>query len=305
MRILVTGATGFVGRWLIEELRLAGHDAVGTPGVEDLDVTDTDALVRFVRGVRPDAIAHLAGMAYAGDATRDPLRALEVNEGGTRAVLQASAVSGCVPVLATGSAEVYGDPNPSDLPLREEAEVRTDKPYGLSKLAQERTAITEGERANVPVVVTRSFNHIGPGQRPEFVAPALARRVLAAKDAGDPRVVVGNIGVRRDFSDVRDVARAYRLLIEGLANRSVAGGSIVNVASGTAVSIADLLVTLGEVVGIRPEPVVDPSLVRAGDPPLIVGDATRLRTMTGWRPMIPLRDTLLDLVRSIEAEGAV
>lgn len=300
MRILVTGATGFVGRWLLEELRANGHEAIAAPGRRELDITDAEAVTRLVRDAAPDAIAHLAGMAYAGDAVTDPVRALAVNEGGTRAVIAAAAAAGRVPVFVSGSSDVYGAPDPADLPLRESAPLRADRPYGLSKLAQERTAVAEGHRLDVPVVVTRSFNHTGPGQRAEFVAPALAQRVLDAKRVGLRTVAVGNIDVRRDIADVRDIVRAYRLLIERLADGSIAPGTIVNVGTGTAVSVRHVLEVIGLAARFVVEPEVDPELVRAVDPPLVVGNVDRLRELTGWAPEIPLEQTLTDLVASLE-----
>jgi GDP-4-dehydro-6-deoxy-D-mannose reductase len=301
MRVVVTGATGFVGRWLGAELEMAGHEVIRAPGSADLDVTDARGVRAFISTARPHAVAHLAAISHAADAARDPDWAFAVNEGGTVAVMRAAGVQDPPPVvLVTGSSEVYGSPEQDDLPLTEDAPLRASEPYGRSKIAQERAALEVGSHVGIPVVVTRSFNHTGPGQRPSFVAPALAERVLAARDESRRDVRVGNLDVRRDIGDVRDVVRAYRLLLEGAAAGTVSPGSIMNVASGTAVSVRALLSLIAGIVGITVEPAVDPSLVRVDDPPLIVGDASRLHTQTGWRPTIPLEDTLRDLVAAID-----
>lgn len=302
MRVLVTGATGFVGRWLTEELVAQGHDPVAVPSSAVLDVTDAQAVAEFISIVRPEAVVHLAGISHAQDASRDPERAFAVNAGGTRAVMDAiGALRGPIPVLVAGSAEVYGRPDPADLPLTESAPLRTDEPYGRSKLAQERVALERGAVLGVPVCVTRSFNHTGPGQRPDFVAPALAHRVFEAKRSHSGTVAVGNLDVRRDLGDVRDVVRGYRLLIEGLTDGRVPAGSVVNVATGRAVSVRQLLDMVSRAAGVRTTPRVDPRLVRANDAPEIVGDATLLRRLTGWAPTIPLERTIADVVAAIAA----
>jgi GDP-4-dehydro-6-deoxy-D-mannose reductase len=298
MRILVTGATGFVGRWLIRELEETGHDAVPAPGSAELEITDEGAVSGLVNDVRPDAIAHLAGVSHAKDAALDPDRAFAVNEGGTRAVMEAAAMH-AIPVLVSGSAEVYGRPRPGDLPLREDVPLRTDQPYGVSKVAQERTALEIAARG-VPVVVTRSFNHTGPGQRREFVAPALAYGLIEAKRTARPDVAVGDLEVRRDIGDVRDVVRAYRLLLEGLAEGSVPAGTVVNVATGTAVKIRWVFDVIARILGMAAQPRIDPSLLRVGEAPLIVGDPARLQGLTGWFPAISLERTLTDLVASLD-----
>ena len=298
----MTGATGFVGQWLVRDLEAAEHEVVAAPGRAQLDITDRSAVREMVGTVRPQAIAHLAGVSYAGDARDDPGLALAVNEGGTRVIIEAAARLEAPPmVLVTGSSEVYGHPRPSDLPLRETAPLLADQPYGLPKLAQERAAIETGATLAVPVVVARSFNHTGPGQRREFVAPALVSRVLDAKKSGSVEIVVGNLDVRRDLGDVRDVVRAYRLLIEGAVSGAIASGSILNVATGESISIRDILAIICDVADISVEPRVDAGLVRANDPREIRGDPTELRRITGWAPTIPLPQTLGDLVDSIMA----
>lgn len=301
MKVLVTGATGFAGTWLVRELRSAGHLTVAAPPSAELDISDRDRVRALIRDAAPDAVAHLAAVSHAPAARADPARAFAVNEGGTRAVVEAVvAERPGIPVLISSTSEVYGAPAVEDLPLDESAPLRATHPYARSKLAQERVALEVAGAGRTPVVITRAFNHTGPGQRAEFVAPALAGRVLAARRLRDHAIRVGNLDVRRDFLDVRDVVRAYRLLLDGVADGSVVGGTIVNVASGTAVSIREILERLADVAGTRVEPIVDPDLVRPDDPPVIVGDAALLRDLTGWSPRIPLSQTLDDLVASVD-----
>jgi GDP-4-dehydro-6-deoxy-D-mannose reductase len=302
LRVLVTGATGFVGHWFVRDLEASGHEAVGTPSSADLDLLDQEAVANLIERVRPDAVAHLAAISYGPDARRNPDRAFAVNVGGTEALIAAiAAASPGASLMVAGSSEVYGHPRPEDLPLTEDAPTEPTQPYGRSKLAQERAALAAADRHTLPVVVTRSFNHTGPGQRPEFVAPALARRVLAARAAGDREIPVGNVDVRRDLGDVRDVVRAYRLLLEGLVAGTIGSGSVVNVATGRAVAIREVLAILSRLAGVDAEPRVDATLVRADDPPEIVGDASRLKALTGWIPEIGLEQTLADLLDSIGA----
>lgn len=302
MRVLITGATGFAGPWLIRELEAAGHEAIGAPGSAELDITDVAAVGVFVASARPDAIAHLAGVSYGPEARRDPARATAVNAGGTRAVLSAAKTLGRdrgrpMPVLITSSSEVYGMPAAADLPLRESAPLATTQPYGLSKLAQERVAFEFDAEPDVQVVVTRAFNHTGPGQHPRFVVPALAGRIIAAATDGTRRIKAGNVDILRDFSDVRDVVRAYRLLIEGLASSRLGESTrIYNVSSGSAVAIREIVERLAALVGIQIEVVVDPALVRTDDAPEIRGDASLIRREVGWYPSIPLDVTLGDIL---------
>lgn len=300
MRVLVTGATGFVGGWVVRELQSAGHETVAAPPRRQLDITDAPAVASYLDQVQPEAAVHLAGMAYARDADHDPPGALRVNEGGTRTLLEALARTSPVPVVVAGSSEVYGHPDPGALPLTETAALQPTGAYGRSKLAQERVALRVAEMARQPVAVMRSFNVTGPGQRAEFVAPALARRVLQARRSGGSEIVVGNLDVRRDIGDVRDAARAFRLVLEGLAGGWIAGGSIFNVATGVSTAIRAVLDDLCRIVGVAVAYQVDPALVRQDDPLDIVGDAGKLRQATGWTPTRSLHETLTDLVSSID-----
>ena len=306
MRIFVTGAIGFVGGWLQRELAGAGHEVIAAPGPDELDITDHAGLVRWFSG-GPDAVVHLAGMAFAPDARSDPAEAFRVNVGGTIAIFEAlRELDVRPPVLVTGSSEVYGIPRPRDLPLSESAPVAPRHPYAVSKAAQEGVAIEAAARWGFPVVVTRSFNHSGPGQRPVFVLPALARRVVAVRRGAATSLHVGNIDVRRDIGDVRDVVRAYRLLLERLAEcRLGRAPLVVNVATGRAPAIRSLIETLCSQAGIEAAIRIDPRLVRDDDPLEIRGDASLLHQVTDWQPQIPLSQTLADLLADAETEAGI
>ena len=300
MRVFVTGAIGFVGQWLEKELSRHGHEVVPAPGPDVLDISDRCGLVRWLDhpNGRPDALVHLAGMAFAPDAGHDPAEAFRVNVGGTVALFEALRELGIrPPVLVSGSADVYGSPRPEDLPLSEDAPSAPNSPYSLSKVAQEGAAAEASARYGFPVVVTRSFNHTGPGQRPVFVVPAMAQRVMAVKRGQATSVPAGNVDVRRDLTDVRDVVVAYRLLIEAVAAGNLADRfRVVNVASGEAVTVRDIIERLCALAGVAPVIEIDQSLVRADDPAEVRGDATLIRQLVGWQPRIPRQQTLIDVL---------
>ncbi len=300
MRILVTGADGFVGRWLSSELEQAGHEVV--PLAPDRDVRDAEAVREAVADVRPDAVAHLAAVAFAPDAAAAAETAFEVAVLGTINVVEAIRQQTPPPaLLVTGSSEVYGPPAPHELPLTEAATLRPSTPYALSKAAQESVALAYAARHSFPAVVTRSFNHSGPGQRPEFIVSALAHRVLDVARGRAGEVRVGNLDVRRDISDVRDVARAYRLLLEGaVGSTSVSGGIVVNVCSGRSVSIRQILEELCRLAGVDPALRIAADLARPNEAPEIRGDHSLLGQLTGWQPAWTLSETLASIWSDVQ-----
>jgi GDP-4-dehydro-6-deoxy-D-mannose reductase len=298
-RVLITGARGFVGRWLTRELEDTGHEVIALE--HGVDVRDAAAVASAITSHEIDAIAHLAAVAYGPDAAADAETAYSVAVGGTANVLEAVRASGrSAAVLVTGSAEIYGSPTPEMLPLTETSAVDPRGVYGLSKLAQESVAIAYATRYDMRVVVTRSFNHTGPGQRPSFVVPALARRILDVKRGTTDQIPVGNMDVRRDFSDVRDVVRAYRLLLDASLESDLGrGGLVANVCSGSSVTIRWMAEELCRAAGINPPFVVDPALVRPTEAPEIRGDHSRLSEMTAWRPERPLTETLREVWQNV------
>ena len=305
MRVLVTGATGFAGRWLTLELEGAGHEVVAAPGHRELDLAEAPDLRPLITHVQPDAVAHLAGISFAPDAAKDPDLAVRVNAGGSRALFSAlDAVDSPAAVLVTSSSEVYGRFDPADLPITESQPARATAPYGKSKIGLETAALEASERGR-RVVITRAFNHIGPGQREVFVASALARRVLDLRAGRTHTIRVGNLDVRRDFSDVRDTVRAYRLLLEALVEGQVPRDRpIYNIATGRSVAIRELVEILCRLAGVPMAVEVDPSLVRADDALDIRGDSSALRQLTRWQPRVSLESSLADILGSAKKEGA-
>jgi GDP-4-dehydro-6-deoxy-D-mannose reductase len=296
---LVTGATGFAGSHLVDTLVDAGHDvaawahAQGRPVPQTgrvhwsaVDLLDRQAVETALAELRPTVIFHLAGVAHVAEAWKDSARPLQVNALGTHHLLDAveTVVPDCKVVIA-GSALVY---RPSTSALTEADPIGPTDPYGVSKLAQEMRA----QRATTPVVLTRPFNHAGPRQSESFVTSSFARQ-LAEIEAGvrEPKLLVGNLDARRDIMDVRDTVRAY----VALAERGVPG-RIYNICSGVAYRVGDLLERLLSMVRVRVTVEQDPSRLRPSDNPIVLGDASRLTADTGWRPEIPIDQTLSDLL---------
>jgi GDP-4-dehydro-6-deoxy-D-mannose reductase len=293
VRALITGGGGFVGRHLERHLRSCGDEVVAID--VECDVTDLDVLRAALRAARPDVVYHLAALAHVGESWRDPARFLAVNVIGTSNVLEAArdhdASTG---VLVVSSAEVYGIVRPDDLPLSEDSAVAPVTPYAASKAAAEQVALQAARGYGQRVSVVRPFNHIGPGQAPAFAVPAFAKRIAAAKASGSHELVIGNLTARRDFTDVRDVVAAYRLVVT-----SGSAGEVFNVASGVDVAMADIVSELERLAGVELSHVVDEALLRPADIPVLRGDASKLTRLTGWRPEIPLGQSLADVLEQL------
>jgi len=296
MRALITGGEGFVGQWLAAHLKDNG-DEVAVIDIET-DVSDGAAVGKVMADVAPDAVYHLAALTHVGESWENPSQVLRVNVLGTAELLAAArAHQPSARVLVVSSAEVYGVVTPEQLPLDESTPALPASPYAASKLAAEVVALQAWRGFGQPVVVVRPFNHIGPGQSPNFFVSALAKRIVEAKRAGSMTLRVGTLTTRRDFTDVRDVVVAYRLLIE-----HGAPGDVYNVCSGDDVAMSEVADELLSLAGVDLTLQTDPTLVRPVDVPVLRGDARRLRAATRWEPRIPLATTLADVLSSWEAD---
>ncbi len=292
MRALVTGASGFVGQHLRRHLLEQGDEVITTDRSTDgLDVLDAAALLDLFRRTSPEVVYHLAGASDVGGSWQTPAATFRANAEGTLNILWAAREASTERVLTIGSADIYGKVTQADLPITEDLVLRPVSPYAASKVAADYVALQAYLGYGQHVVRARPFNHLGPGQTDRFVAPALAGRVAANELAGEKVVKVGNLSPQRDFTDVRDVVRAYRLLVErGRA------GEVYNVCSGTAIAVQELAEQFIAMATIPMTLEADPELQRPVDIPVLLGDNSRIVADTGWRPEIPLSQTLQDLL---------
>lgn len=315
VRILVTGASGFAGLHLITELAKSGEHEITAgmfggasespparafSGCEwvSLDITSDESVQAAVRGARPDQIYHLAGQASVGESFRSPLPTWDVNATGTLRLLESVRLEGLSSsrVLVISSAEVYGAVPEADQPITESHPLRPVTPYGASKAGAEILGLQFSLSRSCEVVVSRSFNHIGPGQDTRFVLPSFARQLMqAAAGQAEPILRVGNLDVRRDFLDVRDAVRGYIAIME----RGEPGGTY-NVCSGRTSSLGDVVRRMVELSGTNARLLVESDRVRPVDIPALTGSSARLRAL-GWEPVIPLDDTLRDLLEEATA----
>lgn len=305
MRLFVTGATGFAGGHLVEMLLAEGHTvtalvhaatsrhelAAGVKAVAG-DLLDEMAVLTAVAEAQPDIIYHLAGQAYPARSWQMPGQTIAVNTVGTANVLHAAARWGAARVVVVTSADMYGPINLEMLPITEQTPPQPRHPYGVSKLAAAQLVPIYWERFGLEVVEARPFNHLGPGQGLGFVAPDFASQIAAIKRGDrEKKLLVGNLEALRDFTDVRDVARAYM----ALAERGVAGETYL-IASGRPIPIQQILTTLIELAEIEVEIEQDVARLRPSDTPCLYASFAKLERQTGWQPQIPLRQSLADVL---------
>ena len=294
VRSLVTGGKGFVGSWLTAHLSELGDEVVAID--HEIDVTDPEAVRAVVLDVAPEAVYHLAARTHVGQSWRDPSAVFQVNAAGTLHVLEAARVCEPMPrVLLISSAEVYGMVDESELPVGEDRALAPVTPYAASKVSAEFLGVQAHLAHGLPVIRVRPFNHVGPGQPSGFVVPSFAERIVEAKRRGVTSLPVGNMTARRDLTDVRDVVRAYRLLVE-----RAPAGEVYNVCSGRAVSVEVVAHRMLALAGIDLELVTDPALARPVDVPVMCGDPSKLEAATGWRPVFDLDRTLGDVLAEWE-----
>lgn len=298
-RAFITGVSGFVGPYLAKHLAASGFEVFGIDRsgkgvngcvVEQCDVTDAAAVAKVVKKVSPSHVFHLAGQSSVAKSWENPKLTKEVNVGGAKNLFEAVAAAGISPrILLVSSAEVYGIPK--RLPISESHPIAPVSPYGESKVEQEKIALAH-VKGGMHIVISRSFNHTGPGQPPEFVCSNFAKQVAGIEKGSQPPVIkVGDLKVRRDFSDVRDVVKAYLLLLE-----KGKPGEAYNVCSGNAFAIGDVIEKLARLSKAKFRVEQESSRVMDNAVPALHGDHSRLTAATGWKPAISFDQTLADLL---------
>lgn len=308
MNILITGVAGFVGSHLAEYLcNATNHEIHGIIHRHDRRIQHLRDKIHLHRGdlrdglwvsdliqqVNPERLLHLAAWSDVGGSWQQPWTAYELNIQCQLNLLEG--LSRWQPkcrILVVSSNEVYGLVQPEDLPIDEQTVFRPNTPYGVSKIAQDMMALQYWNSHKLPVLRARSFNHIGPAQAEEFVASAFAKQIAEIEEGLRPPVVnVGNLAAERDFTDVRDVIRAYWLIIE-----KGEPGQVYNVGSGRSYPVQYILDTLIDLSPADIRVTVDPDRLRPSDVPVSICDNTRLCAATGWQPHYKLEETLAELL---------
>ena len=294
MRVLVTGANGFVGRYVCDALQTAGHAVTAVGGPSELkgwhvDLTDASAVMQLVKTIMPDVVLHLAAQSSVAKAWRDPQTTMQINTLGSLAVWTAAVHSGVTRMIYVSTAEVYQPVGPPAL-LDENSALGPINPYGVSKLAAETLLNQMQLTTSTALTVIRPFNHVGPGQQKGFVFQDVASQIAAIHRGTSNAIHVGNLSPIRDFLDIRDVARAYVMLVE---HSELVG--IYNLCSGVPRSIQTVVTDLMRIGQLDASLVtIDNDKYRPADTPYLVGSPQKVIDQTGWHPIIPWEQTLMD-----------
>jgi len=309
-KVLITGITGFVGSHLADYLLDRGEfeihglyrwrsrmENVATiknkVNLVEGDVRDSRSMLSLIEETKPDWIFHLAAQSYVPMSWKAPTETLSTNIIGETNLFEACLKAKCAPLIhIAGSSEEYGMVHPDEVPITEANPLRPLSPYGVSKVAQDLLAYQYFQSYGLKVVRTRAFNHTGPRRGKVFVTSNFAHQIVAIeKGIKEPVIRTGNLDAVRDFTDVRDVARAYTL---ALARGEP--GEVYNIASGTGIKISELLNRLVKMAHVDIKVEQDPERMRPSDVQLLTGDSTKFRERTGWQPEIPFEKTLADIL---------
>ncbi len=299
MKALITGISGFVGKYLAEHLLRNGFGVYGIDrkgadikgcSIKVCDILDKEKLAAVVESAKPDVIFHLAALSSVSKSFETAKETKRVNVEGTRNLLDAVVEARISPViLVISSLQIYGKPD--ELPITEESPLRPASPYAESKAEQEILCREYFEKKKLRIIISRSFNHTGPGQSAEFVWPSFARQIAEIEAGKRKEMKVGNLDVERDFSDVRDIARAYLLAVQ-----KCKAGEIYNICSGKAYNIRKMLDVMKSFSTAKIKVAVDSLRVRKEDVPVLYGDNSKFIKATGWRPEMPFEKTLKDII---------
>lgn len=310
-KFLITGCSGFVGRHFLDYLennkilcevlgldldtmiphRSFHHVKLNSNRV---DLLDQNAIERIIYDFQPQYILHLASFSSVAFSWQNPTLSFKNNVNIFLNILEAVRKYGLsTRILSIGSSEEYGKVRPSETPLTETAPLRPLSPYAVARVAQEMLSKLYADSFGLDIVITRSFNHIGPRQKDVFVVSSFVRKIMEAKLAGltEMTMTTGDLSIIRDFSDVRDVVKAYYMLL-----KKGHKGEIYNICSGAPTRLSEIIDLTSSILNIKVNTIVSPKLIRPNDNPLILGDNTKLRNHTGWSNTYLLKESIMDIL---------
>lgn len=312
MKILITGVTGFVAKHFLRLLNdvepgstvigLARHttdfDKTSFPALniflEELDLLDRPRVAGVLKEYRPEYILHLASVSSVGLSWQQPVESFVNNTNIFLNLVEEIRIT-AIPcrILSVGSSEEYGDVPASELPLTEAHRLTPVSPYAVARVSQEMLSMIYAHGYKQDIVMSRSFNHIGPGQTDRFVVSSFAKQMvrIAAEKNGRGKLVTGDLEIIRDFLDVRDVVKAYYLLL-----KNGKAGDVYNICSGKSTRLREIIDLMGNILGIQPDIEINPAFIRPNENKIVTGSSEKIFNELGWTPTLTLNDSLNDLI---------